>query len=61
MLKVTVNQASSIFAFASWVVYLFNCGIALFAMYWWPFQPKQCRSYFLPHHENERQLSVNNF
>jgi len=36
------------------------CGNNSYTKYWQPFQAKQCLTSRLPHHENERQRSVNN-
>jgi len=36
------------------------CGNSSYTMLWQPFQPKQCMTYMLQHHQNERQQSVYN-
>ena len=61
LLTMSVNRASTIFGYASWVIWMAMSGNNSYTMYWLSFQSKQCRISLLPHHDNERQWSVNDF
>jgi len=59
--KMSVNGESTIFNFASWVIYVpIGCRHP-FLKYWQPLLAKTTATCSLQHPENERQLSVNNF
>jgi len=61
ILKMSVNAASTIFSFASWVTYvLIGCRHS-FMTYWQPLLAKTTATCSLRHPENERQQSVNCF
>jgi len=57
----SVNRASTIFSFASWVSYVpIGCSHP-FMIYWQPLLAKTTATCSLRHPENERQRSVNDF
>jgi len=60
ILRMSVNGASIMFSFASWVIYFLNGCRHPFVRYWQPSLGKTTATYSLPHPENERQRSVNN-
>jgi len=61
ILRISVNGASMIFSFASWVLYVpIGCRHP-FMRYWQPLTRKTTMTCSLPHPENERQQSVNSF
>jgi len=57
----SVNGASTIFSFASWLIYVPIGCIHPFIKYWQPLLAKTTAQCSLPHPENERQLSINSF
>jgi len=61
ILRMSFNIATTMFSFASWVIYVpIGCRI-LFINYWQPLLAKSTATYSLPHAENERQRSINSF
>jgi len=57
----SVNGASTIFSFASWLIYVPIGCIHPFIKYWQPLLAKTTAQCSLLHPENERQRSLNNF
>jgi len=57
----SVNGASTIFSFVSWLIYVPIHCIHPFINYWQPLLAKTTAQCSLPHPENERQRSVNSF
>jgi len=61
ILKMSVNGASTIFSFASWVSHVpIGCRHP-FIKYWQPLLAKTTETHTLRHPENERQRSVIDF
>jgi len=61
ILRMSVNGASTIFSFESWVIYLpIDCRHPSIK-YWQPLLAKTTVTCSLPHPENERQHCVNSF
>jgi len=61
ILEMIVNRASRIFSFASWVIYVpIGCRHP-FNRFWLPLLGETTVTCSLPHPENERQQSVNDF
>ena len=61
ILSMSVNGASTIFSFASWVSYVPTGCSHPFMRYWQPLRAKATAKCSLQHPENERQRSVNSF
>jgi len=57
----SVNGASTIFSFASWLIYVPIGCIHPFIQYWQPLLAQTTAQCSLPHPENERQRSLNSF
>jgi len=57
----SVNQASMIFGFASWVIYVLICDNNSYTLYWQPCQAKWWVRCAFPHHDNQLQWRVNDF
>jgi len=57
----SVNGASMIFRCAFWIIYVLIGYRHPFLRYWLPLLAKTTATCSLPHPENERQQSVNNF
>jgi len=61
IVRLSVNGVSTIFSFASWLIYvLIGCRYP-FMSYWQPSGAKTTVTCSLPHPENEGQQSVNSF
>jgi len=61
ILRMSINGASTILSFASWVMYdLIGCRHP-FIRYWQPLQAKTTAICSLPQPDNERQRSIDNF
>jgi len=56
----SINGVSMIIGLASGLIYVSQCGNNSYTMLWQPFQLIQRMTHTLPHHETERQWSVNN-
>jgi len=61
ILRMSVNRASMIFSFASWVIYVPIGCIHPFIKYWQPLLAKATAKCSLPHPEIEYQRSINSF
>jgi len=61
ILRMSVNRAWTMFSFASWVIYVLIGCRHPFVWYWQPLLGKTTATCSLPHPENERQWSVNDF
>jgi hypothetical protein len=61
ILSMSINGASTIFSFASWVSYVLTGCSHPFMRYWQPLLAKTTAKCFLQHPENEHQWSVNSF
>jgi hypothetical protein len=61
IVSMSVNGASTIFSFASWVSYVPTGCRHTFMRYWQPLLAKTTAKCSLPHPENVRQRSVNSF
>ena len=59
ILRISVNRVSTIFSFASWLIYVPIGCIHPFIKYCQPLLAKTTAKYALPHPENEYQRSVN--
>jgi hypothetical protein len=57
----SINGASAIFSFTSWLIYVPNGSSHPLIRYWKHLLAKTTATYSLPHPENERQWSVNSF
>jgi hypothetical protein len=60
MLRMSVHGASTIFCFASWIIYVPISCRHPFHRNWQPLLGKSTELCSLPHAENEHQMSVNN-
>jgi len=61
ILRMSVNGASTISSFASWLIYVPIGCRHTFIQYWQPLLAKTTAKCSLPHPENERQRSINSF
>jgi len=61
ILRMSVKGASTIFCFASWVIYVLIGWRHPFIKCWQPLLPKTTATDSLPHSENEGQRRVNSF
>jgi hypothetical protein len=60
-IKMSVNEASTIYSCASWIIYVLIGCWHQFNRYWQPLMAKTTATCSLPHPEIERQQSVNDF
>jgi len=61
ILRMSVNGASTIVSFTSWAIYIPIGWRHPFIRYWQPLLGKTTATCSQPHHENERQRSINDF